>query len=140
MSVQLFATNDGLKAAVLPVLNTTWLGLYKSPTILAKGFDPSTLIECDFSGYARINIYTLGWSFPAHINADANAESDTPQVQFTKTGAVGNPQVYGLFYVYSDNVTVFAAQEFVGGPYRMTVDGDYIRVNPLWCASGPLFP
>lgn len=139
MSSQLFATNDGLKQGVLQMLNTKYLALYQSPTILAKGFDPTTLVEATFSGYARINIYSLGWSWPAVIDSDGNASSYTSQVTFRKTGAVGNANVYGFYYLASDNFTVYAAQPFADGPYRMTVDGDYIRITPRWACSNPIF-
>lgn len=139
MTAQLYATNDGMKKCLLPSLNITWLGLYKTPTVLGKGFDPTTLVEADFSGYARINIYAIGWSLPA-LNGDGDAQSVTPQVTFRKMGATGNAEVWGLMYINSDNFTVEAAQQFVDAPYRMSVDGDYVRVTPKIVCTTPIFP
>lgn len=140
MANQLFATNDGLKYGVYAVAGPRWVGLYMNDLPLPKGFDPSLLVECDFSGYAKIEIPPGSWSFPAVIDSDGNASCYAPQIEFNKVGATPNANVYGFFYTATDTTQIWAAQPFVDGPYPMVLDGDFIRITPRVVASNPIFP
>ena len=115
-----------------------WLALFKSLFSPSKGFNPALITECDFSGYAKINI-SAGW-IAAVIDGDGNGAALNTLRTFTKTGATSNPNVYGFFYIGTDDVTVLWAQLFTDGPYPMTVDGDIIRITPKIVSSSPVFP
>lgn len=140
MASQMFATVWGLKYALLGLYTVQKIGLFKNDFTPVKGFDPSLLTECDFSGYAKIDIGSGAFPWPPFINSDGNAEADAAQITFTKTGAVANDNVYGFFYTLLDATKVIAAQRFVDGPYAMSVDGDFIKITPLIVATSPLFP
>lgn len=115
-----------------------WLGMFKTLFTPVKGFDPALIVECDFSGYARINILA-GWA-PAAIDSDGNGSCLNTLRTFTKSGATANTDVYGFFYVATDDTTILWGQLFVDGPYPMALDGDLIRITPKIVSSAPVFP
>jgi len=115
-----------------------WLALFKSAFVPSKGFNPALVVECDFSGYAKINI-AAGWAGAA-IDADSNGAALNTLRTFTKSGATANASVWGFFYIGTDDTTILWAQLFADGPYPMVLDGDLIRITPKIVSSAPVFP
>lgn len=116
-----------------------YVGLYKTQIPLSKGFDPTTIVEADFSGYARIDLDATIHGAPA-IDADGNATQTWPEQTWTKSGATANAEVWGFFYLATDNTTILLAQEFAAAPYPMVTDGDLIRLTPRYSVSNPILP
>jgi hypothetical protein len=127
---------DGAMAATL----FKEIGLYKNRPTLSKGWDASTMDECDFSGYARITLNSFDWSSPPVIDSNGNATITHPELTWTKSGPIANADVWGIFLVSTDSpFPVLFAQEFSAAPYPMVTDGDLIRFQPVYSVGNPIF-
>lgn len=136
---QLFPTDaELLLRAADMAARIKYLGLYQNNPAITKGFNPLTMMEANFSGYAQIDI-VAAWA-AAVIDTDGNGSCLNIIRTFTKGGATANAGIYGLLYFASDAVTMLWAQPFSDGPYPMVLDGDLIRITPKIVASGPAFP
>lgn len=140
MTRQLVFTNNGLIQGARQQGVLRWLCLYQNDVPLAKGFDPTLLIEADFSNYARVELDSGLWTGTPVIDSDGNASIYYPQQTFLKSGATSNAAIFGYFYVYADGVKILFAQAFDGGPYPMVLDGDFLRITPRYSTSTPIFP
>lgn len=140
MTPQLYMTNRGLLDGVVATSGIfDYLGLYQNQVDLTKGFDPTLLVEADFSGYARFHFGGSGWSAP-FIDSDGNGAVTHDEITFEKSGATENAEIWGFFFMLTDGTTIILAQEFAAAPYPMVADGDLIRLTPKYAASNPIFP
>lgn len=139
LAFQLFPTEfQMLQGANDLASHIQYLGLYQNNPTVNKGFNPLSITECDFSGYARIDILA-DWA-AAVIDGPGDGSCLNVLRTFTKSGATGNAAVYGLLYFDTDNVNILWAQPFADGPYPMVLDGDLIRITPKIIQTGPAAP
>lgn len=139
MSDQLYSTKAYLLATAYWLASQIgFLALFRNHVTLSSGFNPASLQEANYSGYARIPI---GGAFAAAVlDLDGRAVCEAPLQIFRKSGMVTNPTIYGMYYLDFTGTIVQMAQTFIGGPYPMVADTDIIPIRPLIQASNPIFP
>jgi hypothetical protein len=133
----IYATQRELLAECDSITATLgWIGLFRNPAALGNGFDPLSLVEANYAGYARISVAT---TFPAaSVDFQGNAASEAPLVVFTKSVGASNPQIFGFFMTdYTGSFIKFACL-LDGGPAPMVNTTDIIGIRPRIAVGSPL--